>query len=171
MFLFLFRRLANCSLCSTETTLSFSAGPILNSSASSPLIRATSTSLQFLFSFSLTLALSSSYVFPFTSISLAGTVYSLLYYQTTITAPPRTLVLIEKRRGLVRREALLLFCNPLLPLSSYLSYPLLSFLVLSYLNSSTRRLPRFSLRNSCSLATPSLVFTATDTAFCKLLNL
>ena len=63
---------------------------------------------------------------------------------------------------------------PLQSLFSYLSYPLFSFFwtegVMSRLNSSTHRFPRFPSRNLCfcvMLAVFSLVFAAaTDTVFC-----
>ena len=55
---------------------------------------------------------------------------------------------------------------------SSLSHPLLSFLGLAHLYSSTHRTTRFPLRNLCSLITLaviSLVFAATDTALCLVL--
>ena len=62
-------------------------------------------------------------------------------------------------------------CNPLYSLSFYLLYPLFSFLALeAYVLSKffDTQVPRFPLRNLCSLAmlaVPSLFLVAMDTAY------
>ena len=78
--------LANYSLCGTEITLSFSAGPLRSSFSAEACVSlhalCWSRQHQQVCHFSLTFALCSPpfSVFPFTSISLAGTIFSLLFY-------------------------------------------------------------------------------------------
>ena len=99
--------LANCSLCDTEATLSFSAGPVYSSVSAQPcaILHVLCWSRQHhqVCHFSSLLLLSNSRsVYPIlSSISLAdlaGTVFSrLLFYQTKMG--PRTLVSPEERRS------------------------------------------------------------------------
>ena len=107
-----FRELANCSLCGTEVSLSFSAGPVCSSFSveACAILHALCWSRQHqqVYHFSSPIGLSFcprhhvfSSIFPSTSnalADLAGTVFSLLlFYQTTMG--PRTLVSPRKRRG------------------------------------------------------------------------
>ena len=147
-------------------------------SASSSLVSAAPTSLPFLFSSSLTLAVSSApssllrlsfyfklsgksgrncLLFPSVPSGYNGSPNICLSRAST------HLMGIEGRGALLQPSAIP--CT----LFSYLLYPLLSFLGLEayYLICDTQ-VPRFSLRNLCSLvmlAVFSLVFVATDTAF------
>ena len=102
--------LANCSLCGTEATLSFSAGPVCSSFSAEAcaILHALCWSRQHqqVYHFSSLLLLSDSCsvlssIFPLISNSvadLAGTVFSLLlFYQATMG--PRTLVSTRERRG------------------------------------------------------------------------
>ena len=105
--------LANCFLFDTEATLSFSAGPVCLSfsTGACAILHALCwsrqhhqachfSSLLLLSDSRSVLATLSSPLFPFTSNSLAdlaGTVFSLLFYQATMG--PRTLVSPGERRG------------------------------------------------------------------------
>ena len=178
--------LANCSLCGTEATLSFSAGPVCSSFSAEAcaILHALCWSRQHQhvchFS-SLPLLCDSRSVlfsiFPHISNSvtdLAGSVFSLLlFYQATMG--PRTLVSPgnDAADELARRGALTapsaIPCN----LSALISRIHSSFFsdwrhTVSSKFFDTHRLPRFPLRNLCSLvmlAVFSLVYVATDTAF------
>ena len=99
--------LANCSLCGTEVTLSFSAGPVCSSfSAEACAIlhalcclgstNKLATSL-LLLSDSRSVLSSIFSLVPNSVADLAGTVFSLLFYQTTMG--PRTLVSTGERHG------------------------------------------------------------------------
>ena len=99
--------LANCSLCGTEVTLSFSAGPVCSSfSAEACAIlhalcclgstNKLATSL-FLLSDSRSVLSSIFPLVPNSVADLAGTVFSLLFYQTTMG--PQTLVSTGERHG------------------------------------------------------------------------
>ena len=117
-------------------------------------------------------------IFSFTAISLAdlaGTVFSLLqYYEATVG--PRILISPRGMTWLMSWPDGERYSHPLQSLVVSLLLSLVSTLifsrtggVLSHLNSSTHRFPRFPLRNLCSLVTLavfSLVFAATDTAYC-----
>ena len=101
--------LANCSLCGTEATLFFSAGPVCSSFSAEAcaIVHALCWSRQYqqVFHFSSLLILSDSRsvlasIFSFISNSVAdltGTVFSLLFYQATMG--PRTLISTGQRRG------------------------------------------------------------------------
>ena len=70
---------------------------------------------------------------------------------------------LARRRALLAPSAITFSLSPLISRLSRTGG------VLSYLNSLTYRLPQFAPRNLCSLVTLavfSLVFAATDTAFC-----
>ena len=110
----------------------------LRHSARLLLVSAAPTSLPFLFSFPIIwLSFCSrhpvlSLIFPLISNSvadLAGTVFSLLFYQATMG--PRTLISTGKRRGWWAGQTGSAICalrNPLYSLSSYISYPFSSYL-------------------------------------------
>ena len=127
--------LANCSLCGTEATLSFSAGPVCSSFSAEAcaILHACCWSRphQQVCHFSSRHPVLS-LIFPLISNSvadLAGTVFSLLFYQATMD--PRTLISTGKRRGWWAGQTGSAICalrNPLYSLSSYLSYPLSSYL-------------------------------------------
>ena len=176
--------LANCSLCGTDATLSFSAGPVRSSFSAEacaiPHALCWSRQYQQVCHFSSLLLLSDSrsvlFSFPLTSISLAdlaGAVFSLLlFYQTTIG--PRTLVSPgnDAADKLARRGALLAPSAIPCSLSPLISRIHFCFSrtggVLSLRSILTHRFPQFPLRNLCSivmLAVSSLVFAAMDTAF------
>ena len=101
--------LANCSLCGTEATLSFSVGPVCSSFSAEAcaILHALCWSRQHQQAchFSSLLLLSDSRsilssTFPLISnfvADLAGTVFALLFYQATMG--PRTLVSPGERRG------------------------------------------------------------------------
>ena len=97
--------LANCSLCGTEATLSFSAGPVCSSFSAETraILHALGRTIKSATSLLLLSDSSSvlSSVFPLISNSvadLAGTVFSLLLFCQT-TMGPRTLVSPGERRG------------------------------------------------------------------------
>ena len=165
--------LANCSLCGTEATLSFSADPVCSSFSAEAcailLVSASPTSLPFLFSspiiwlsFCPLLHLSSYLKLCgrfgrncLLSPVLSGYNWSAdthFYRETT-----RLMSLPDGERYL--RPPLSLVVSLLLSRTGG---------VRSHRNSLTRRFPRFPPRNLCSLvmlAVSSLVYAATDTAF------
>ena len=167
--------LANCSLCGTEATLSFSAGPVRSSFSAEAcaIVHALCGSRQHqqICHFSCLLLLSDSRSVLSSIISLisnsvadlAGTVFSLLlFYQATMG--PRTLVSPGERCFHLPQP---LVVSLLLSLVSTLVFSWTGG-VLSLPNFLTHRFPRFPLRNLCSLvmlAVSSLVYAATDTAF------
>ena len=182
--------LANCSLCGTEATLSFSAGPVCSSISAEAcaILHALCWSRQHqqVCHFSsllllLTLVLSSPPC-PFLHLSsylkLCGR-----SGRNCLLSPP---VLLDYNgspdtcfsRGTTRLTSWPdgeRYLCPLQSLVVFLLLPLVSTLVLSrtggvlsHLNSLTHRFPRFLPRNLCSLvmlAVSSLVYAATDTAF------
>ena len=149
--------LANCSLCGTEAILSFSACPVCSSFSAEACailhaLGSTNKSAIFLlFSYYVSdsrSVLSSIFSLISNSVAdLAGTVFSLLFYQATMG--PRTLVSFgnDAADELARRKAILA--------PSATPCSLSSFLGLSYLNSLTHRFPQFPSRtcapSSCSL--------------------
>ena len=124
--------LANCSLCGTEATLSFSAGPVCSSFSAEAcaILHALCWSRQHqqVCHFSSLLLLSDSRsvlssISPLISHSvadLAGTVFSLLFYQTTMG--PQTLILpgndaadeLARRRALLAPSAIPCSLSPLI---------------------------------------------------------
>ena len=78
--------LANCSLCSTKATLSLSAGPVCSSFSAKTcaILQVVCFSSLLLLSDSRSVLTIPSSIFPFTSNSLAGTVFSTLFYQATM---------------------------------------------------------------------------------------
>ena len=114
-------------------------------------------------------------IFSFTVISLAdlaGSLFSLLLFHQATMGP--WILGNDAADELARRRALLVPSVIPCSLSSFISR-IHSFLffrtggVLSHRNSSTHRFPRSPPRNLCSLVTLaafSLVYAATDTAFC-----
>ena len=181
---------ANCSLCGTEATLSFSAGPVCSSFFTEActilhalcwsrqhhkVCRFSSSSIWFSFCFRHPVLSS---IFPFTSNSLAdlvGTVFSLLLFYQAPMGPPdtrfsrRTTRLMSwPNRKRYLRSLQSLAVSLLLFLVSTLAFSRTGG-ILSHWNSSTYRFPRFPVRNLCSLvmlAVFSLVYAATDRAFC-----
>ena len=192
LFLFLLARVAPAylptALSGTETTLSFSAGPVCSSFSAEAcaILHALCWCRQHqqVYHFSSTIWLSFcsqhhilSSIFSFTSISLtdlAGTVFSLLLLYQATNWSPDTRFSLETTR-LMRwpdGERYLRFLQSLVvSLLSFVSILFLSWTggVLSHRSSSTHRLPQFPPRNLCSLvmlAVFSLVYAATDTAYC-----
>ena len=157
--------LANCSLCDTEATLSFSAGPVCSSFSAEAcaILHAFCWSRQH------------QQVCHFSSLLLLSDSRSVL---ATLSFPPS--FLLSQILWQIWQELSFLSSYSIrlqwVPEHSFLpgndSYPL-SFLsrtggVLSHRNSLTHRFPRFPLRNLCSLvmlAVSSLVFAAMDTVF------
>ena len=182
--------LANCSLCGTEATLSFSAGPVRSSFSLKPapfctlfagLGNTIKSAIFLLFSSCLTLVLSSPpcplfrlssylklggrsgrncFLFPPVLLGYNGSPDTRFSRETT-----RLMSLLDEERYLR---------PPLSPVVSLL-LSLVSTLVLSRTGGVlslrsilTHRFPQFPLRNLCSLvmlAVSSLVFAASDTAF------
>ena len=175
--------LANCSLCGIEATLFFSTGPRCSnfSAKACAILQALCWSQQHqqICHFSSLLLLSNSRsvlssIFPFTSISVRNCFLSSPVPSSYNGSPD-----IRFSRGTTRLMSWpdgerYLFLQQSLVVSLLLS--LISTLVfsrsggiLSHLNSSTHRFPRFPPRNLCfyiMLAVLSLAFAATDTAFC-----
>ena len=183
--------LANCSLCGTEATLSFSAGPVVQVSLLKPAPfrklfagfgRTYKSAISLLFSFYLTFALSSP---PYPLF------HAFFYFKlcersgkNCLLSPPalsgyngspniRFSRVIPRLMSWPGGERYLhslqfLVVSFLLSLVSTLLFSLTEA-VLSNRNSSTLRFPRFLLRNLCSLVTLavfSLVYAATDKASC-----
>ena len=175
--------LAKCSLCGTEATLFFLAGPVCSSFSAEAcaILHALCWSRQhqqvchfssLLLSVSRHLVLSS--IFPFTLISdrncfLSPPVLSG-YDDFPDTRFSRTTTRLmswpDGERYLFPQQSLVV--SLLLSLVSTLVFSRTGG-VLSYLNSLTHRRPRFSPRNLCylvTLAVSSLAFAAMDTVFC-----
>ena len=182
--------LANCFLCGTEATLSFSAGPVCSSFSAEDcaILHAVCWSRQHqqVCHFSSLLLLSDSrsvlatlssppsFLFSQTLWQIWQELFFLSSYSIRLQWVPGHSFLPENDAAdeLARRGALLALSTNPLSLSSYLSYPPFFFSqtggVLFHLNSLTHRFPRFSPRNLCSLvmlAVSSFVYAATDTAF------
>ena len=175
--------LFNCSLCGTEATDYFSAGLVYSSFSAEActILQALCWSRQqqqasHFSSFPDSRQLVFSSVF-FTSISLtdlAGTIFSLLlFYQ--VTMGPRTRFSQETTRLMSWPDGERYLCPLQFLAVSLLSSPVFTLLfsrtggVLSFINSPTHWFPQFPLRNLCALdtlAVCSLVFPATDTAYC-----
>ena len=182
--------LANCSLCGTKATFSFSSGPVCLSFSADPApfctlfagLGSTNKSVTSLSFFScLTLALSS----PPCPLLHLSFYLELSGRSGGICLPPPVPSGYNGSRDIrFSRKTTRLMSWPvgkchLRPLQSLVVSLLLSLVltllfsrnggVLSLQNSSTHRLPRIPPRNLCSLVTLavfSLVHTATDTAFC-----
>ena len=183
--------LANCSLCGTETTLSFSEGPVCSSFSAEAcaILRALCWSQQHqqVYHFCLLLLVSDSRS-VFTTLSSPP---SLLLPQTLrqiwqeLSSLSTCSIRLQWVPGhsflpgndavdeLARRGALLAPSAIPCSLSPFISRIHSRFFrtgsVLSHRNCLTHRFPRFLLKNLCSLVTLavfSLVYTATDTAFC-----
>ena len=188
--------LANCSLCGTEATLYFSASPVCSSfSAEACAIRhvlcwsrhksATSLQHQQVCHFSALLLLSNSR-FVLTTLSSPPSFLlpqSLLQIWQELSSLSACFIVLQWVPGhsflsgndaadeLARRGAL--FVPSAIPCSFSPPIPRIHFSrtegVLSHRNSLTHRFPRFppkNLRSLVSLAMFSLVYTATNTAFC-----
>ena len=176
--------LANCSLCGTEATLSFLAGPVFSSfSAEACAILQVLAGLgstnkpatSLLSSFYLTLALSSpSFLLPQFLRQIWQELSSLSSYSIKLQWVPGHSFLSgnDAVDDLARRECYLCSLQSLVVslLLSLVSTHLFSRTggVLFYRNSSTHKFPRFPPRNLCSLITLtvfSIVYDETDTAF------
>ena len=161
--------LANCFLCGTKTTLSFSLGPACSifSAEACALLQALCWSWQHQqvchFSFPpIRLSLCPHHpllcsIFPSTSISLAdlaGTAFSLLpFYQATMGLGHLFHPGNDATNELARQGALLeLYAIPcsLSPLISHIHFSWTGG-VLSHQNFLTHRFPRFPLKNLCSV--------------------
>ena len=180
--------LANCSLCGTEAPLSFSAVPVCSSfypeacAILQDLCWSRHRKHQQVCHFSYLILCPRHLVFsifPFTSIFLRisgrNCLFSFVLSRYNGSLGTRffqgTTQLMSWPDG-KRREALLtpsvILCGLLLFLISTLVFSRTGG-VLSHQNSLTHRFPRFPTRNLCSLvmlAVFSLVFAATDTAYC-----
>ena len=183
--------LTNCSLCGIEVTVSFSAGPVcLSFSAEAcAILHALCWSWQHpqVFHFSFLFLLSDSHcprhpvfssVFPFTSITLAdltGIVFSSPLVLLGYNGSPDT----RFSRGTTRLISWPDGERCSRPLQSHVVSLLLSLVstlifsrtagVLSHLNFLPHRFSGFPPKHLCSLVTLavfSLVFAATDTAYC-----
>ena len=175
--------LADCSHCGIEATVSFSADPVCSSfsAGACAILEALCWSRQHQqvchFSFLLLLSDYRCPILHFSFISnsmadLSGTVFSLLFFYQATNGSPDT----RFSRGTMRLMSWPYgesYSFPLQSLVVSLRSSLVSILVffrtggvLSHLNSSTHRFPRFPPRNSCSLVSLYLVYAATDTAFC-----
>ena len=181
--------LANCSLGGTEATLSFSAGPVSSSFSAEAcaILHALCWSRQHqqvCHFFSLLLLSDSRSVlatlsYP-PSFFLSQTLWQIWQELSSLSSCSIRLQWVpghsflpgnDAADELARREALLapsaIPCS-LFPLTSRIHSSRTGG-VLSHLNSSTPRFPRFPPRNLCSLvmlAAFSLVYVAKDTAFC-----
>ena len=182
--------LANCSLCGTEATLSFSTGPVCSSfsAEASAILHALCWARQHhkVCHFSCLLLLSDSRSVLITLSSPPSFLLSQTLWQTwqELSSLSSCSIRLQWVSGhsflpgndaadeLARRGALL--ASSVIPcsLSSLISRIPSWFSrtggVLSHLNSLTHRFPQFPPRNLCSLvmlAVSSLVFAATDTAF------
>ena len=182
---------ANCSLCGTEATLSFSAGPVCSSISAEAFailhvfccLSSTNNSAIFLFfSYYLTLVLSSppcpllhfSFNFKLCGRSGRNCLFSPPVLSDYNGSPDTRFSRATTRlRSWPDGERYLrppqsLVVSHLLSLVSTLVFSRTGG-VLFHQNSLTHRFPQFPPRNLCSLvmlAVSSLVFAATDTAFC-----
>ena len=179
--------LANCSLCGTEATLSFSAGPVCSSFSTVPfctlfagLCSTNKPATPLLIFFYLTFVLS----LPLCTFLRLSSYLKLCGRsgRNCLLSPPVLSGYNWSPDNRVSRETMRLmswpnrkcYLHPLQSLAVFLLFSLVSILVfswtggvLSHLNSSTCRFSRFPLRNLCSLvklAVFSLIYTAMDTA-------
>ena len=181
--------LANCSLCGAETILSFSAGPVCSSFSAEAcaILHALCWSRQHqqVCHFSSLLLLSDSRsvlvaLFCPPSFLLSQTLWQIWQELSSLSFCSIRLQWVpghsflsgnDTADELARRGALLAPSSIPCSLSPLVSTHVLSRTggVLSHRSSLTHRFPRFPPRNLCSLvmlAVSSLVYAATDTAFC-----
>ena len=177
--------LANCSLCGTEATLSFSAGPVCSSfpAEACAILHALCWSRQHQqvchFSSLLLLSDSRSVLAALSShLKLCGRFGRNCLLSPSVLSGYNGSPDICFSRGTTRPMSWPDGVRCLRPPQSLVVSLLLSLVstlvlsriggVLSHLNSLTHRFPRFPPRNLCSLvmlAVSSLIFAATDTAF------
>ena len=182
--------LANCSLCGTEASLSFSAGPVWSSFSAEAcailqalLVSTAPTGRPLLSSDSRSVLTTLSSPRSFLLLKSLWQIRQELSSLSSCSIRLQWVRVTRFSRGTTRLISWPdgeHYSCPLQSLVVSLLLPLVSTLlffryggVLSNLNSLTHRFPRFPPRNLCSLvalAMFSLVFAATNTAFCQILT-